>query len=492
MLDKRTIFEIHRLADEGYSLRQISSQLGINWRSVKKYLHHPTPSPHTSPKRASKLTPFIEQIEAWLKENPSLRATLIHQRLQEKGFEGQIGIVRQFVREKRGASSHREAFIRFESEPGEQFQIDWGHFGSLSYGQHSRKLYALCVIECYSRMLFVEFTHSQEQAALHGGLMNAFLYFGGTPKTIVVDNMLTAVTERWGSIIRFNESFLEFLRPFHITPHACRPRRPMEKGKIERSIGYLRTNFWPLRTFKDLEDVQCQVKQWLEATANQRVHQSTGVRPIERFHRKDLRSLPQLDVDCRLSRDVKVHKDFAVRFDGNFYSAPPWSIGKQITLKASQHYVHLYYKDKPIATHQRCWKRKERIETESHLKQVKSLKQEAWKNENVSYFASLDPRCGHYLQKMAENKVSLKKEVSRLLHLKEVYGLASLLIAINRALEFNAFGADYIQNILYQEMTPTLNYEPLRFKQEELNQIHLAEPSLLEYDALLLKKKGDL
>jgi len=490
MLDKRTIFEIHRLKNEGHSLRQICSQLAINWRSVKKYLNDPIPTVHTSAKRASKLTPFIDQIEAWLTENPSITAALIHQRLQEKGFDGKIGIIRQFVRKKRGQSHHREAFIRFESEPGEQFQIDWGHFGSLSYGNHSPKLYALCVIECYSRMLFVEFTHSQEQAALHGGLMNAFLYFGGTPKTVVVDNMLTAVTERLGSIIRYNENFLEFLRPFHITPHACRPRRPMAKGKVEKSISYLRSSFWPLREFKDLDDVQSQVKQWLEATANIRIHQTTGVSPKERFHSKDLRPLSQLDVDCRLTKDLKVHKDFAVRFDGNCYSAPPWCIGKQITLKASQQYVYLYYKNKPIATHKRSWERKERIERASHLKEVKSLKREAWNNENVSYFASLDSRCQYYLQKMAENKVSLKREVTQLLHLKEVYGLGSLLMAIDRALEFKAFGAAYIENILYQEMTPTISYEPLRFRQEALNQIRLSEPSLLEYDALILKKKG--
>ena len=91
---------------------------------------------------------------------------------------------------------------------------------------------------------------------------------------------------------------------------------------------------------------------------------------------------------------------------------------------------------------------------------------------------------------MAENKIPLKGEASRLLHLKENYGLGSLLTAINRAIQFNAYGADYIENILYQEMTPTLSYEPLHFKQEELNQIRLSEPSLLEYDALLMKKKG--
>ena len=42
--------------------------------------------------------------------------------------------------------------------------------------------------------------------------------------------MLTAVTERVGSMVRFNESFLNFLRQFSITPVACNIRAPHEKG----------------------------------------------------------------------------------------------------------------------------------------------------------------------------------------------------------------------------------------------------------------------
>jgi transposase len=91
---------------------------------------------------------------------------------------------------KRGKIKGREAFIRFESPPGKQTQIDWGHFGSLTYGSARRKLYAVSVVECCSRMLYVEFTHSQKQESLHQALLNAFEFFGGTPEEILVDNML--------------------------------------------------------------------------------------------------------------------------------------------------------------------------------------------------------------------------------------------------------------------------------------------------------------
>lgn len=95
--------------------------------------------------------------------------------------------------------------------------------------------------------------------------------------------MLTAVTERHGPVVRFNDAFLDFLRIFGIRPVACNPGAPHEKGKVEAAIKYVRRNFWPLRSFADLTDVNHQVRQWLDAVANVRLHQSTGKPPVERL-----------------------------------------------------------------------------------------------------------------------------------------------------------------------------------------------------------------
>jgi len=170
-------------------------------------------------------------------------------------------------------------------------------------------------------MLYVHFSHSQQQSSLHQGLLDAFNYFGGLPKEIVVDNMLTAVTERVGTVIRYNDAFLDFLRRFAITPRACTVRAPYEKGKVENAIKYLRQNFWPLREFADLTDVQNQVHHWLDSIANVRKHHSTGEEPVKRL--KGLQSLPEILPDCRHSCSLLVHKDFGVRFDANVYTVPP-------------------------------------------------------------------------------------------------------------------------------------------------------------------------
>jgi len=106
--------------------------------------------------------------------------------------------------------------------------------------------------------------------------------------------MLTAVIERHGSLIRFNDAFLDFLTRFSIIPVACNVNAPHEKGKIENSIKYLRNNFWPLRSFTDLADIRTQVKKWLHTVANVRTHQSTGECPIDRFKKVKLNPLPEL------------------------------------------------------------------------------------------------------------------------------------------------------------------------------------------------------
>jgi len=306
MIDNRTVFEIHRLKDMLFSKRQIAQTLNLDRSTVDKYLKHPDSTYKTRQRRSSKLDPYRELIKKMVTQYPKVKAPVVLRQIQDKGFDGEITIVRDYLKHLRHNDYSKEAFIRFESGPGQQMQIDWGHFGSLTYGKSSRKLYALAVIESHSRMLYVVFTHSQKQETLHQSLVEAFSYFGGTPKEIVVDNMLTAVTERVGSMVRFNESFLNFLRQFSITPVACNIRAPHEKGKVESSIKYLRYNFWPLKIFTDLDDVNHQVLAWLDTTANQRLHQTTGEKPAHRFVKDALKSLPEPLPDFRETETLKV------------------------------------------------------------------------------------------------------------------------------------------------------------------------------------------
>jgi hypothetical protein len=272
-------------------------------------------------------------------------------------------------------------------------------------------------------------------------------------------------------------------------PVACNPAAPHEKGKIETSIKYLRQNFWPLRTFTDLADVQLQVNHWLDTVANVRIHQTTGEKPKERFAKVHLRPLPLLLSDCRETSLAKVHKDFAVRFDANCYTTPPWTIGKKVTIKADAFTVSIYLNQKKITAHQRCWQRKKRIELPAHMQQVKKIQKKLWHDKQIAAFLSLGQTAVDYFKAIVEAKQPIKKSVLKLLSLKDEYGSTSLLYAIQKATTFNAYGADYIENILYQEMTPKHQHQPVKLKNDALNRIRLTQPSLADYDADVLKRR---
>jgi transposase len=488
MIDKQTIFEIHRLHHLGWSQRKIARMLGVDRDTVKSYVKDPQRK-FSKPKAQNlKLDPFRQRIQKWLEEDNEVKATVVLQRLHENGFDGRITIVRDYLRHLRGPQKKREAFLRFESEPGEQMQIDWGHFGSLLYGQTKRKLYALAVLESYSRMLYVEFTHSQNQSALHQCLLNAFIFFSGSPKEILVDNMLTAVIERQGTVIRFNDAFLDFLRIFNIRPVACTPGAPNEKGKVESAIKYLRQNFWPLRSFEDLTDVQLQAQKWLNDVANVRIHNTTGQRPCDRFEKVQLTPLPELLPDCRQVISLKVHKDFAVRFDTNAYTVPPWTIGQKLIVKADVATVTVYHKQNKVARHSRCWEKKQRIESPTHVQQVKKIRKKLWQDRQVAALASLGSDARYYLKGIIDANLPIKKNVSKLLSLNDQYGTPLLMWAFRKALAFHAYGAEYIENILHQTASPKKNHPPVRLKDDQLNAITLTRPCLADYDAHILKK----
>ena len=492
MIDRKTVFDIYRFKDAGYSARLIAREMRLGRDTVIKYLKNPDGALQARKPRPSKLDAYRDMIDALLEEYPFIGAPVVLQRLQEKGFDGRITIVRDYLHKQRGkVLKSRQAFVRFESSPGRQIQVDWGHFDTLTYGTTKRKLYALAVVESFSRMLYVQFTHSQRQEVLHRGLLNAFDFFGTIPEEIVVDNMLTAVTERCGRIIRFNDAFLDFLRPLKIIPRACNIRSPQEKGKIERSIQYLRHNFWPARSFSDLTDVQHQVRQWLDAVANVRIHQTTGEKPIDRLTQIIPKPLPEGLPDCRETETVLVHKDFAVIFDGNQYTAPPWTVGKHLILKADDHTVTLYHLQKQVTAHCRSWERKQRIELPSHREQVKKLQNKLWRERDVALLSCLCPEAVDYLAAIACARQSVKKTASVLLTLKDKYGETALISAIRKAMLHKAYGAEYIRSILHQESTTKKQHPPVKLKNEELNAIRLAEPSLAEYDAYILKGRNN-
>jgi hypothetical protein len=148
----------------------------------------------------------------------------------------------------------------------------------------------------------------------------------------------------------------------------------------------------------------------------------------------------------------------------------------------------LYLKDKRIAVHPRCWQRKQRIETASHREQVKKLRKRLWHDRQVAAFMSLGPVAVDYLKGLCDAGQPVKTHVKRLLVLKDRYGTEALIYALTKAIAFKAWGADYVENIVHQQMAPKTDHPPVRLKNEQLNRIRLNQPCLAGYDAHILKR----
>lgn len=498
MLKTDQIHEVHRLArGEHWSMRRIARPLHLGTRTVKKYLFAPVPAPVHRP-RPSKLDPFKPLIAELLEQDARAPGSVILQRLQAAGYTGGHSILREYLQQARGVSSAPRAFVRLEPAAGERFEIDWGHFGALDYQGDARKLYAFGLIEAHSRMLYVEFTHSQSFETFVRCHQHAFAALGGVARECWYDNLLTVVAEHDGRLIRFNPRFLAFAREYGFYPRACNPRAAWEKGKIEAGIGYLRSNFWPLRSFTDLADVNRQTQQWLKEIANVRMHRETRQRPCDRFRPDGLRSLPALAPDYRDTVEVLVHKDLRWHFDANHYCAPARLIGQRLMAKADASAVALYAPDgSEIVRYARSWRRGQAFGAERFEKELLAQRPAAQRSQaQQRLLALLHGLCPQatveaYLRGLADSDRSLTRQLRELLELFRAYRSEQIAASLEKALAARAFGADYIAHLLHQTESPRPTQPPLELPDPELNQLATDPLSLLHYDAFILEGRKE-
>jgi transposase len=493
VMDPGQVNAIYRLYhEEKWSKRRIARELHLARKSIKKYLNSPAAVAGSRKRRKTKLDDFKPVIRELVERDRKASAVVIAERLRPMGYTGELTILRRYLRDLRDIVHVPRAFIRVESSPGDRFEVDWGHFGALDYSGDKRKLYAFCLVECHSRRLFVEFTHSQSLETFIRCHIHAFQFMTGVARECLYDNLWTAVTERDGKIVRFNLRFLAFAREFGFYPRACNPAAAWEKGKVERGgIGYLRQGFWPLRTFTDLADVNRQVRQWVVEVANKRIHSETRQRPDDRFRPETLRPLSALYPDYRESVPAKVHKDIRICFDDNRYCVPRKYVGRILMVKADSSSVAVYDQDHEIIRYPRSWRRAQTFGADRFEKEMLRERPGAVGTKGQQRLvAFVGPTAESYLRGLAQTDRSMTHQIRILLSLLRQYGPEAVTAAMAKAEAAGAFGADYVSNILLQEQSPREQQPPLRLKDPRLNELVTDPLSLLEYDAFILSERG--
>lgn len=335
------IFSLHR---QGYSMRAIARKLGIHRNTVRKYLRTGSfPRYRKSKRRGSILDPYRQIIRDYLEED-NYQATWIFDRIRKMGYTGSYETVRDYVRSLKEQKS-RLAYVRFETEPGLQAQVDLGDFQIEEPDGSSTKVYAFVMVLGYSRRMYVEYVERLTLESFLDCHIRAFGYLGGVPAEILYDNLKNVVVERRGGKVKFNVEFLHFARHYGFTPHPCPPYCPWVKGKVERPIDYIRERFWRGYRFSSLQSLNRDVRGWLDETANRRVH-GTHRRPVsERWEQERplLGKLPPADYDTSVKVWRKVYKDCLISYNTNRYMVPHHVVGKRVMLKIKNGLIRIYH-----------------------------------------------------------------------------------------------------------------------------------------------------
>lgn len=441
--------EIRRLFfAEHWKRGTIAAQLGVHSTVVERVIGNLGRRQNTG--GVTLIEPYAAFLQDTLKQYPRLRATRLLAMLQARGYTGSIRTLRRYVQFARPVPS-KEVFIRTETLPGEQAQIDWAHAGKLRIGTTERPLWLFVIVLKYSRAFWAEFVLDLGSVSLCRSLTRAANYFGGVTRQWLFDNAKSVVIDRNGDVVRFQSRLIELSAALLVQPMLCGVRKPHEKGSVERAIRYLRDAFLAARRVHSIEHGNAQLLEFIEQVALQRPHpvqQGKTVRDVLEQEQSHLLSLPTtMPVTDEILSAISDKTAF-VRFDTNRYSVPMTSASKTLTLVASDTTVRVLDTDRPadeqlVAEHRRCWERKHTIEDPAHRKQLVAIKRAAAENKGRDRLRTEVPRINPLLQLWAEDGRFLGSQISRTCKLLDLYGPSVLTSAVDELLERGSsdFGA---------------------------------------------------
>ena len=344
--------EIRADYKKGLSYVEIGKKHNIDWRTAKKYAHsEQKPEYNLTDPKPSKLDEYKEQIDLWLEEAP-YSAVRINEKLQELGSRVGYSTVKRYV-SFRKAEMDAKATVRFETLPGVQAQVDWAFFENYRVNENGteKKLYCFLMILGYSRMRYIEFVTDMTTTTLINCHINAFRYFGGYPEEILYDNMKQVVIKRLlkQEDSTLNSQFEDFCGFYGFKPVLCRPYRGQTKGKVERTVAYVRDNFMTGIKYSSLSDLNGQAMAW-NRKVNQKVHSTTNEIPTERLVKEKLSPLVREYIIDKINLR-KVEKDCLISYSNSKYSVPSEYVGKHVTVVVLDNVLAAYYAGKQIALH---------------------------------------------------------------------------------------------------------------------------------------------
>ena len=355
MLSRGDFVMIQRGVREGKYLKDMAQELGVHPRTVRRALKREGPGKAGRPSGNSKLDPYKGWIDQRLLEGVWNAVVLYHE-IQERGYSGEITLVRQYLRPRRSLRLSARATVRFETEPGKQLQNDWGEIWTLVGGEETKVHFSVNTLG-YSRKFHFWGTDANDAEHTYEGLILSFEWMGGGCGEVLVDNQKSAVIDhRAGKPAVFHPRFLDLAAHYGFVPKACRPYRARTKGKDERMVRYIKENFFVrYQSFDSLAHLNQLAEQWLLTEADLRVHGTMKEVVAERFLREApaLLPLPPVRFDTSYRETRHVAWDGYIEVRANRYSVPSALCGQTVVVRIGLDDTLRVYdaNDRLVATH---------------------------------------------------------------------------------------------------------------------------------------------
>jgi transposase len=487
VINLETKLEIQRLFSvEKWNINAIAEHLNLHHSTVSRYLEH-VETKRVVQVRPKMSDPFLPFIKDSLERYPKITTARLYRMVRARGYPGQVRHFQEVIKKLR--PKRHEAFLKLETIAGEQAQVDWAHFGHIEFEGHRRQLMAFVMVLSYSRAIFLHFFIGAKLHCFLEGHAKAFEWFQGVPKCCLYDNLKSVVIERIGSTVRFNRTFLEFSAGYRVKPHPVGVRRGNEKGRVERAIRYIRSDFFVARNFTSLADLNAQALKWCETVSLERRwpdNKSKTVGEMLQQERPVLLALPEHLPRAEEPLYVSVGKTPYVRVDTNDYSVPPEFCLSNLTVQLSSNLVRVFNGDTLVAQHERSWSKHKTINAHEHILVTKQQKSRGQESSELQSLKSACSSTEAVLQMLAERGEPMGAATSRFFTLLHKYGPSALEAAMKRGLERqNCFPRSIASDL---ERSTTNNNNLTRrivTNNQTIDELYLVPHKLHLYDELL-------
>ncbi len=429
--------EIRRLHyAEHWPIGTIARQLGLHEDVVRRVLGVLSPR-RVQPPRTRLVDEYAEFIEATLKMYPKLRSTRLFDMLKSRGYSGSVRTLREYVREVRPVPL-REAYLRRHLLIGEESQVDWAYVCDLDVPGGKRKLWLFVIVLSYSRAMWGEFVYDMSASSLNRSLVRAADYFGGTTRSWLFDNPKTIVVDRKGDAVRFHSMLVELSGHYCVQLELCAPYKANEKGRVERANRYIRDRFLAARTITSIEQGNAEFLHFIEKIALTRPHPTIPGKTVAQIfddERPRLLTIASGRPDTDAVVSVTADKTAFVRFDTNSYSVPSRFARCKLTLAVSDRRLRVIDGSTVVATHERCWGRRQLVEDMAHRRELIEQKKKAADAKGRDRLRQLVPNIDILYQRWLDHSRNLAIMTMRAIKLLDLYGEAIFKTAIAEVID---------------------------------------------------------